>query len=74
MSDQKLGPTGQYPRGQLNEYDEGEINLSVCHTSDGIVFLDFGASVRWIALETDQAKDLARLLTQASERAENEVC
>lgn len=74
MSDQKPGPTGNFPRGQLNEYDEGEINMSVCHTSDGVVFLDFGTSVRWIALEPDQAKELAQLLTQASERAEIEVC
>lgn len=63
-----LGPTGEFPQGQLNEHDEGEIRLGV-GVQDGKVVLNFGKPVVWIGMDPRQARQLAESLRQASHRA-----
>lgn len=64
--DTKLGATGRYPDGKLNEDDEGELALKI-GVKDGNVVLDFGKPVAWFAMPPDLAVDLAeRLIARAT--------
>jgi hypothetical protein len=54
----KLGATGNYPRGQLKQDDEGEIRLAVT-TRDKTVIIDFGKPVAWIGLPAESAREFA---------------
>jgi len=50
----KLGPTGKFPEGKLNQHDEGELQIAVSKIGDNI-HLSFGTSVAWFALSKEQA-------------------
>ena len=60
MSD-KLGATGKFPEGKLGADDEGEIQFAIGE-QNGLVAIDFGKPVQWIAMKPQQAADLASLL------------
>lgn len=62
------GATGQFPRGKLNKDDDGELKIAVGQNK-GVVFMDFGKSVSWIAMEPAQAEEFARTLLQYAEEA-----
>jgi hypothetical protein len=58
----KLGATGKFPEGKLNEDDEGELTMGVAN--DGkLVHVNFGKPVHWFAVPPDKALELASLLT-----------
>ena len=59
--DEKLGATGQFPQGKLDESDEGELTLAVTRVGD-VVRIDFGKSVAWLAMSPEDAMGLASLL------------
>lgn len=59
-----LGATGKFPRGQLGPSDEGELQIGLAVTSEGVVIINFGKEVSWIGLPPDQAVDLAAMLLQ----------
>lgn len=63
------GPTGEFPDGQLNEDDEGELQFRM-HHSQGNVILEFGKPVAWLALPFDEIPELIRLLANHAEAAE----
>ncbi|MFQ5921193.1 MAG: hypothetical protein ACE5JV_04160, partial [Nitrososphaerales archaeon] len=56
----RLGPTGAFPQGELNEDDEGEIRIGVTQTQ-GKVILAFGKHIDWIGFGPEQARELAQL-------------
>ncbi len=59
----KIGATGKFPSGVLNDEDEGELALGVARDPvDGLVHLNFGKSVEWLALPPETAASLGRLL------------
>jgi len=59
----KLGATGDFPRGQLNEDDEGGLMLGIGYDSeDNVVRIDFGKSVAWLAFPPDQAVEFAQAI------------
>jgi hypothetical protein len=64
----KLGPTGDFPDGRLNEYDEGGINM-VVEVSKGRVLLSFGKPIAWLGVSPDDALRLADLLTKHAKQA-----
>jgi len=69
-TDVEPGATGEYPRGKLNEDDEGE--LAVRYRVDketATVMLDFGKPVEWIGLDGDLAMSLGRKLIQMGAEA-----
>lgn len=60
---EKIGATGKYPRGKMNDADEGEIQFRVA--ADPVtktVILDFGKQVAWLGMSRDVAEGLAELL------------
>ena len=64
-----IGPTRKYPRGMLDETDEGELHLALTvDRSNGIIRLDFGTDLSWIGLPKAQAETLANALLAACKR------
>jgi hypothetical protein len=63
----KLGATGQFPRGKISRSDEGELTLGVAYDDvNGLVRIDFGKPVAWMAFEKDGAIAFAKaILTKA---------
>jgi hypothetical protein len=60
------GPTGDFPRGKLDEYDEGGLALGISQYK-GTVRFDFGKQIRWFSLPPDQAMKFAELILQHAE-------
>lgn len=62
----QLGPTGRFPDGQLNDNDEGEIQIAI-NTEGGKVVINFGKPVAWIGFTPEQADMIAfSLIEKAS--------
>jgi hypothetical protein len=61
----KIGATGEFPQGKLNETDDGELNMAVAADKvTNLVILRFGTPVLWIGMNVQEAEGLAGLLTQ----------
>ena len=56
-----VGATGTFPRGKLNEHDQGALKMAIGHEK-GIVRIDFGKPVAWLGLPAAEARQLAALL------------
>lgn len=55
----KIGPTGQFPDGKLNPDDEGGLTYRVAaDIQNGLVRIEFGGPVAWLALQPEQAVKL----------------
>jgi hypothetical protein len=68
----RIGPTGDFPEGKLNEDDEGGLQMRVgSDPKNNKVILDFGSPVHWIGLDPEGAQDLARLLSEAANKLLN---
>lgn len=63
VDEHKLGATGRFPDGKLNEHDEGEIAIGIAHDAQtGKIVMNFGQPTAWIGFTKDQARDIARVL------------
>jgi hypothetical protein len=63
MNDEKLGATGKFPKGHLDESDEGELRFAVTFDpSARIVRIEFGKPVAWLGLYPPEAIEFARLI------------
>lgn len=58
MSKPKLGATNSFPRGKLNQHDEGGLRIAV-GMKDKTIVIDFGKEVAWLGLDKDTALALA---------------
>lgn len=56
-----VGATGLYPKGQMTKDDEGAIQFMVKSEGEKVV-VDFGTQVHWLAMEPQQAAELASSL------------
>jgi hypothetical protein len=72
-SAERLGATGKFPQGKLNEEDEGELKLAVAH-KDGEVMLVFGKPVSWLSLPKEEAKAFAQLILKHAEELQTGSC
>lgn len=57
----QFGATGNFPMGELDKTDEGEIAFGVT-SHRGKVIIDFGKPVAWLGMDARQAASLAALL------------
>lgn len=58
-----FGPTGSHPQGVLNDDDEGAIKIGVAYDpGNGVVRVDFGKPVAWLAFPPEQAIELAKMI------------
>lgn len=58
---ERLGKTGEHPRGRLTPTDEGGIRIAVGSKNSAVV-IDFGTPVAWIGFSPKEARDLAASL------------
>lgn len=59
----RRGEVVNYPRGKLNERDEGELQIRLGPTPDGRAFvIDFGKPITWFGLGPAEARALAEKL------------
>jgi hypothetical protein len=58
-----IGETGAYPYGKLGADDEGELAVAVAaDPQHGVVRLEFGKSIAWLALPAGHARQFADVL------------
>lgn len=62
-NDQKLGATGRFPEGKLNENDEGELRAGIT-IHKGKMVINFGKPVTWLALSKKEVEALIELLSR----------
>ena len=61
----KLGATGRFPYGKVDEPDEGELVIAVAaDPAQGIVRIAFGKPVAWVSMPSAQARLLAQMLIE----------
>ena len=61
--DENPGPTGEFPRGQLNVHDEGQVTIRIgAVQKKNAVIIEFGAPVKWIGFSREEALGLAEIL------------
>lgn len=60
----KLGATGKFPDGVARRPgDEGELRMAISDAdSSGLIHIDFGKEVAWLALPKSDAITFARML------------
>jgi hypothetical protein len=63
MEDEKLGATGEFPEGQISPDDEGELSYRLS-AGPGIVKLEFGKPITWVAFPPEEAMALSVLLAK----------
>lgn len=56
-----LGATGEFPDGQLNKNDEGELRLGVGIEGKNVI-IDFGKPIEWIGMPKENAIEFANIL------------
>jgi hypothetical protein len=61
MDDLKLGATGRFPEGKLNETDQGELRVGIAE-KHGKVIINFGKPVAWVALTKEQVRGFIEVL------------
>jgi len=66
----RLGKQNDYPAGMYGGSDEGAIGIGVAPDIDNArVVLNFGTPVAWLALEPEQAANLAQSLMKAARKS-----
>jgi hypothetical protein len=63
MSKPKLGATKDFPRGKLNQHDEGGLMLAI-GVKDKTVMIDFGTPTMWIGLDKHTAIQFANSILE----------
>lgn len=63
----KLGATGNFPNGKINDEDEGQIAIGIAHTEEGKIIMNFGKAVKWIGFTKEEAKVIAESLLKHAE-------
>jgi len=67
MANEKPGPTGDFPEGQLSPMDEGGLMIALSIYA-GNVKIDFGKPIAWFAMPPVTAENFAkRILAKAEE-------
>ena len=64
----KLGATGRFPDGAINTEDDGELRFAVGERR-GLVIVQFGTPVSWLAIPPAIAIELADALRQYANMA-----
>ena len=67
-----LGTTGRYPKGQINEYDQGELKIAIgVNEEHKRIMIDFGTKVSWVGLEAGEARMFAQALLANASRLDS---
>jgi hypothetical protein len=64
-SPENIGPTGEFPDGKVTEEDEGGIKFGVAADKyRGLVHIDFGKPIQWLAMTAKEAANLGQMLNE----------
>jgi len=66
----ELGPTGDYPRGKLNETDEGGLNVGIT-VDEGVVKVIFNKPTAWVGLDKASALAFAETIKRRADELKN---
>ncbi len=58
----KFGATNQFPRGRLGPHDEGGLCFGIARDSKGLIHFNFGKKVSWLAMPSEDAITLAKMI------------
>lgn len=58
----KIGATGKFPDGKMHPGDEGELRFAVGRDANGLIHINFGKFVDWVAMPKENAIELAKTL------------
>ena len=74
MSDMpKIGPTGEYPDGKIDDSDEGAIEIAIAADPEkGLVAVAFGSPVAWLALPPENARQFGESLIKRANELEKQ--
>lgn len=64
----KPGPTGDFPKGKMDQEDEGGLNIGVGSRGRKVMMV-FGKTVAWIGMEADDAEKVADAIRVAASEA-----
>lgn len=71
IKDFKLGPTGTFPRGKIDDTDDGAFRFAVSiDPSHGIIRIDFGTPTAWLGFPASDARKLAAVLIEKANELE----
>jgi hypothetical protein len=66
--EEKIGATGEFPRGKIHSSDEGELRLRMAADhKKGVVILEFGKPVMWLGLDKTTALQLSANIQKLAE-------
>jgi hypothetical protein len=55
-----LGATGEFPKGQISEDDQGELKVALgINKEHKRIMIDFGKSISWLGLAAEEARAFA---------------
>ena len=70
----KLGATGERPYGDLGGGDQGELRAAIAtDVKNGVLRIEFGKPVAWLALPAAHARQLARMLLEGAKALEKRL-
>jgi hypothetical protein len=59
----EFGATGEFPFGKLNDNDQGALRVGIAYDPlDGVIRVEFGKPIAWLAMPPEQAVELAEML------------
>jgi hypothetical protein len=65
-----LGATGEFPDGKIDPTDEGGLQIAIAADPvRGLVRLDFGKRIAWLALRQNEARALAASIAEKAEES-----
>ena len=63
----KLGATGEFPDGKIDQHDEGELNIGMRVEGENVI-IDFGKPVVWLGFPPEVARNMAAMLIEHANR------
>jgi len=66
MAKEKVGATGEFPRGKIRPDDEGGLTAGISTDAKGNIIIDFGKAITWVAMPKADATRLAVMLLRAA--------
>lgn len=68
-----LGATGEFPKGKINEDDQGELRVALgINKEHKRIIVDFGKEVAWLGMGADEARALAAGLIDVANKLDAE--
>jgi hypothetical protein len=69
---EKLGATGEFPKGKIDPTDEGQLQFAISNDGEKIL-IHFGKPVAWMGLDPSDARSIAEILIIHADRIEGKA-